>query len=336
MTLEFSHLKHEINPNLANGRKSLMQNQISQTRQKAKRSHATAVSNEDTSRILKGLYKCILNSIKALIVLSQLTKIFLLQIFYFFLISFESLKLRFSKQDSEMKPGRCKTALAVAKIKGISAISGAKFCVPNHICVILNEEEIGDSNIIRTFECLIDVLTDIGVRNLTFYQLNEISSEIEDLLKQKYLTKDSNNNEANNTRNSNKSLTKRSFRDSLNERGQSQQIKGLNLNFLSYSECGKNVLVNVCRGLAKNVKGNKLEPVNIDKNLIDEKVIEATGLNEPELIISIGTNDTLVGFSPWHIRLSEIIKIKSYKLINQLTLVDVLVKYSKIEKRLGK
>ena len=33
---------------------------------------------------------------------------------------------------------------------------------------------------------------------------------------------------------------------------------------------------------------------------------ECSTLQEPELLISIGESDSLAGFSPWHIRLSEI------------------------------
>ena len=38
----------------------------------------------------------------------------------------------------------------------------------------------------------------------------------------------------------------------------------------------------------------------------NNKIKESTDLVEPELIINIGNHDTIVGFSPWHIRLSEI------------------------------
>lgn len=33
---------------------------------------------------------------------------------------------------------------------------------------------------------------------------------------------------------------------------------------------------------------------------------ELNNLQEPELIVIIGDQDTLAGFSPWHTRLSEI------------------------------
>lgn len=34
--------------------------------------------------------------------------------------------------------------------------------------------------------------------------------------------------------------------------------------------------------------------------------LELSKMSEPELVVSIGEQDTLAGFSPWHIRLSEI------------------------------
>lgn len=54
---------------------------------------------------------------------------------------------------------------------------------------------------------------------------------------------------------------------------------------------------------------------------------------EPELIISIGDQDTLAGFSPWHIRLSEIMYDFTLTFFHHILILSNLIfLYIQIEK----
>ncbi|RNA42763.1 dehydrodolichyl diphosphate syntase complex subunit NUS1 [Brachionus plicatilis] len=99
------------------------------------------------------------------------------------------------------------------------------------------------------------------------------------------------------------------------------------------SQC---IMVDVCKNVADNLLKHNIELDDIDQNLIDHKVIELSDMSEPGMLLLIGIYDHLSNFSPWHIRLSEIIKIPSYKLVNHVSIRDAIIRYNKIEKRFGK
>jgi len=180
-----------------------------------------------------------------------------------------------------------------------------KLTAPSEVCIILNENDLQDENALPKFNVLINTLSSLGTKSITFYQFKDIHSSI----KENYQEKDSNNN-----------ISK----------------DKPTLNFLSHKQIGKDLLVQTCKNLSQLLKAKKIKFDDINKNLIDGELYEISKLKEPELIISIGSCGAISGFSPWHIRLSEIINIPDFKLINEIYIINILSKYNKIERRLGK
>jgi dehydrodolichyl diphosphate syntase complex subunit NUS1 len=272
-------------------------------------------------------YKFLLNLTLFLLVLSQTFKVYFLQLSYAILIKYERMKLYFANKDQLLNSNRNEQFLKLAKDRRLQS--------PTHVCVILNEQ-IGDVRIIlKTFHFIAEFLDACGVKYLTFYKFDGIPSEVRDELNFEFeetAPKDLNNNI--------KSLIKsESLKNRLNNNNNNNNRlkQGLKLNFLSYSHGGgKDILVQTCQKISKNIQNDQIKLSDINQDFIDTQIIESTDLCEPELILNIGTYDTLAGFSPWHCRLSEIIKISSYRLVNQITLTNIIIKYNQIEKRFGK
>ncbi len=105
----------------------------------------------------------------------------------------------------------------------------------------------------------------------------------------------------------------------------------VNVTFLSQANGGKCLLTNAIRSLAKKTLNNEIDVDSIKPDLVDKQIYGMTRrkicrkynstknrncfadiahLSEPQLIVCVGMYDTLAGFSPWHIRLSEIMLVK--------------------------
>ncbi|CAN8006202.1 unnamed protein product [Ixodes hexagonus] len=57
---------------------------------------------------------------------------------------------------------------------------------------------------------------------------------------------------------------------------------------------------------------------------------------DPELILRFGYSNALLGYPPWHINHSEILDLGGHKDVLPSEFVEVLERYSKIEKRFGR
>jgi hypothetical protein len=182
--------------------------------------------------------------------------------------------------------------------------------IPSHICVIFNESSDVHDDEYSLCAYIARSLASYGVSTITFYKFTPIANNVKQRLINEFCTnKDVNNN----------------------EQVKSKTIdKQLKLNFYSHST-SSHLLTDVCK------KITALRPAKINQELVDLYLTEMTELSEPEMVISIGANDTLTaGFSPWHLRLSEIMQIPSPKLVNKYTLRHAFEKYNKVEKRFGK
>lgn len=181
--------------------------------------------------------------------------------------------------------------------------------VPSNVCVILDEEMESE----RLFELsylIADVLNSMGIKSLNFYRFQGFSKEIQVKVSKKFDSKDLNNN----------------------KNWDKNQGGDIDVKFLCYRNGGREILVQSCRYLACIKEKEGVEY----KDLIDKNISRLTNLKDPELVIKIGSNDSLTGFSPWHLRLAEIIKIPSHTLVSKSTLYETIIKYGNIEKRLGK
>lgn len=261
--------------------------------------------------------KLLLDSIKFLIILYRSVNIFFKSIYYYMTLKFKS---------------SVKSSLQLAQIK-------SRIQVPHGIAVILNEEHIDERKLYDLLALITDVFSKLGIKTLIFYQYKGFSNHIEENLRYNFEKNvDVNNNQIIKEKEIT-DLTKRKIANKIMASNQivtDDENMDISLKFLSNSNGGRDILVHTCRDIVKELESNKINLQTVDKQFIDKKIKDISSFEEPELIISIGSSDTIAGYSPWHMRLTEIIKIPSSKLINQNTLVGLLSRYAKIEKRVGK
>jgi len=163
-----------------------------------------------------------------------------------------------------------------------------KLDFPKHVLVILNENINNDQHILRTFDTIAQFFfSSASNTTVTFYQFKDIATEVKENLLLKYK---------------------------------------VNIQFYSYSQIGRGLFKQTCRNIASDVLNENLKLSDVNKDLIDNYftgyffvflfdnfvyliilfIFDLEILPEPQLVINIGANDSLAGFSPWHLRLSEI------------------------------
>lgn len=177
---------------------------------------------------------------------------------------------------------------------------------PKHVLVMLNDNQAAsESTLKKAFSLIVDFFFKLGVETITFYKFDDIPASVKEHLLDKY--RDVNNN----------------------------QTKA-NLSFYSYAQAGRCLFTRTCKNIALDVTSKQINLADINKELIDDYITESSKINEPQLILNIGATNSLAAFLPWHLRLSEIIKVPTINLVNSYTLNNVMFKYNKIEKRFGK
>lgn len=96
-------------------------------------------------------------------------------------------------------------------------------------------------------------------------------------------------------------------------------------------ENGRRALVEAARNICLKDIDTPSRRKDISSNLTT-----LTNCPDPELVVCFGSGYSLVGFSPWHIHLSEIVFQESHHNYQLCHFMEVLEKYSKCEQRFGK
>ncbi|XP_064412283.1 dehydrodolichyl diphosphate synthase complex subunit nus1 isoform X2 [Latimeria chalumnae] len=78
------------------------------------------------------------------------------------------------------------------------------------------------------------------------------------------------------------------------------------VNMLSPGD-GKENIVKAAQRFCQSVAQQQRNSTDLDVNLMDSLVKETKNLPDPDLVLKFGPVDSLLGFLPWHIRLTEII-----------------------------
>ncbi|KAG8185909.1 hypothetical protein JTE90_028907 [Oedothorax gibbosus] len=204
--------------------------------------------------------------------------------------------------------------------------------MPSHLGLLVCEDQISFSdlsNIIIWSFC-------VGVQNVSIYdRTGYIKSNGSKLYK-----------EANNRKNS---ILKKSanslniiFRDGKAPylynnfvRKNGHKTEDINVYLLSNLD-GKQQIVSAAKSLCTDVKRKPHILENFHAQNFDCYLKDIINIPDPELLILFGESNGLMGYLPWHIRLSEIISQPTHYNFSIEEFQDILFRYSKCEQRFGK
>lgn len=274
---------------------------------------------ETTHNIEFNIYRILFLSIKCIVVYTRFLSMVVFQWYFWIWFQFKNIFDFIIKNKSSV----IKKKIDCTYIKP-----------PQEITVVLNETNLREREVYDLFYMIAEFFSSIKVGKLNFYQQKGFSYDTIRKLKENFGYEDKNNNPISLNDYKNLKIRNNKILDISNM--QKDENNKIIVNFLSNSNAGKLFLIDACKDIAKMVQNKDLMIQDIDKDLISKRLTEECIIKDPELLICIGPNDTLAGYSPWHLRLTEIIKISSHKIINQRSLLDIIEKYNKIEKRLGK
>lgn len=109
------------------------------------------------------------------------------------------------------------------------------------------------------------------------------------------------------------------------------------VNFFDPAVAGRGLLVQVCRGLAEEVRDELVPLENITIDLVDERLRKYfNGLPDPDLALYFGRICGTYGLSPWHLRLTEFIGMPRQSSLRPVNFVHALYRFSRCEQRFGK
>lgn len=100
-------------------------------------------------------------------------------------------------------------------------------------------------------------------------------------------------------------------------------------------EDGKQSIVQVAQQLCRSVENKERNSKDITVSMLDILLRESKNIPDPELVVKFGPVDSTLGFLPWHIRLTEIISLRSHRNVAYEDLLGVLQQYGACQQRLG-
>jgi len=106
--------------------------------------------------------------------------------------------------------------------------------------------------------------------------------------------------------------------------------------FIVGPDDGRQGLVSVARQLSVAVATRQLELNDISVSYVDSVIQAQCFFPDPDLVLKFGRVESLVGFLPWHLRLSEIICLPSHRNVHVQQFIDAIVYYGGTEQRFGK
>ncbi|KAF7254286.1 Dehydrodolichyl diphosphate synthase complex subunit NUS1 [Varanus komodoensis] len=107
------------------------------------------------------------------------------------------------------------------------------------------------------------------------------------------------------------------------------------LNVLS-SEDGKTDIVRAAQKFCHLVAQKEKKCTDLDMNVLEDLLTSTNGFPDPDLILKFGPVDSVLGFLPWQIRLTEIVSLPSHVNVSYEEFFSALCHYSDCEQRVGK
>ncbi|XP_077157231.1 dehydrodolichyl diphosphate synthase complex subunit NUS1 [Paroedura picta] len=101
-------------------------------------------------------------------------------------------------------------------------------------------------------------------------------------------------------------------------------------------EDGKTDIVKAAQKFCHLVAQQQRKCTDLDANVLDNLLNSNKGFPEPDLILKFGSVDSILGFLPWHIRVTEIISLPSHVNISYEDFFSALCHYAACEQRWGK
>ncbi|KAH9505559.1 ditrans,polycis-polyprenyl diphosphate synthase [Bulinus truncatus] len=101
-------------------------------------------------------------------------------------------------------------------------------------------------------------------------------------------------------------------------------------------EDGHRRIVNMAQHLSQMVLCGTLKIDDIVPTYVDSFFQESLQFPDPELCIKFGAVDSLLGYLPWQIRLTEFISLPSHKGVSYKSFLSSLVQFGNTNQRFGK
>jgi len=104
--------------------------------------------------------------------------------------------------------------------------------------------------------------------------------------------------------------------------------------FISYKD-GREAMVDLTKTLAEMSQKGKLNPSDIQIDLIDAELSEGI-MAEPDLLLLFSPHVELYGYPPWQIRLTEIFHLPDNQGVEYQVFIRGLRRYAGAQMRRGK
>ncbi|XP_071480033.1 dehydrodolichyl diphosphate synthase complex subunit nus1-like [Diadema antillarum] len=102
------------------------------------------------------------------------------------------------------------------------------------------------------------------------------------------------------------------------------------------SSDGRQDIVSAARKICQTVADKQSRASDVGIPQLDEHFNTSTVFPDPELIVQFGSVNSLVGFAPWKIRVTEIMTLPTHRSLNYSSFLGVLHSFSQTKQRYGK
>ncbi|KAN0025259.1 hypothetical protein ACTFIU_003519 [Dictyostelium citrinum] len=260
-------------------------------------------------------------------------------------------------------------------ITAAAAATTTKISTPKHLALILNHRDqikslINTTETINFYNKISDILiwsVIVGIKRITIFDnhgsLKKNISVFQNLLDNKIKpfnnTNNNSNNNNSNTNNNNSNTNNNNSNTNNNNNNNNKQtiykfnwlnnlknitpiidLTDINSRILNVSivtiEDGKQELINITKKYIKDSKLN--QDIILNESYVNSNLPNFIGGNdfEPEVALDFSDKHLFSGFLPWHIKLTEFIKMDHFNQFYLERFHHFLKKYSSVQKRCGK
>jgi dehydrodolichyl diphosphate syntase complex subunit NUS1 len=101
-------------------------------------------------------------------------------------------------------------------------------------------------------------------------------------------------------------------------------------------EDGRQQLVSVARQLGSEVANQQLPCADITVSYTDELIRAEFKFPDPDVVFRFGSVESLLGYLPWQIRLTEIFSLPTHSDLHFVDFVDALDTFADVKQRFGR